>query len=195
MADIPDEDLELVRRAQTVRSDLRPFTELVRRHEKQVLANCRGICGSADDAQDLAQEVFVKAFFGLPRFRGEARFGVWMQRIKVNHCLNHLRRRRRRSFVDVDNPVYADEPQLQVTPAAEAATEARDRRQQIAAALDRLPESLRIPLVMCDLDEMSYLDIADELGLGLSAVKMRIKRGREQFRQVFARIREQEDKA
>jgi RNA polymerase sigma-70 factor (ECF subfamily) len=193
MADIPDEDLELVRRAQAVRSDLRPFAELVRRHEQQVLANCRCISGSADDAQDLAQEVFVKAYFGLPRFRGEARFGVWVQRIKVNHCLNHLRRRRRRSFVDVDDPIYVNEPQLQVAPTAEAAAAARDRRQQIAAALDRLPESLRVPLVMCDLDEMSYQDIADELGIGLSAIKMRIKRGREQFRQVFARTQEQDE--
>lgn len=186
MSDAHDEDLALVSRAQTMRHDLRPFEELVRRHEGQVLANCRHLSGSADDAQDLAQEVFVKVFFGLPRFRGEARFGAWVQRIKVNHCLNFLRRQRRGGFVDVEDPVHQSEPLLQVPPAAEAQAEARDRRRRIAAALDQLPDSLRIPLIMCDLDELSYQEIADELNLGLSAVKMRIKRGRERFRHLFA---------
>jgi RNA polymerase sigma-70 factor, ECF subfamily len=183
-----DEDLALVRRVQSNQRDLRPFEELVRRHEGQVLANCRSLSGSADDAQDLAQEVFVKVYFGLPRLREGSRFGAWVQRIKVNHCLNFLRRRRGRSFVDVESPVHQDEPQLQVEPAVEAATVAGDRRQMIAAALDRLPETVRVPLVMSDLDEMPYQDIADELGIGLSAVKMRIKRGREQFRSVFAQM-------
>jgi len=183
-----DEDLALVRRVQSNQRDLRPFEELVRRHEGQVLANCRSLSGSADDAQDLAQEVFVKVYFGLPRLREGSRFGAWVQRIKVNHCLNFLRRRRGRSFVDVESPVHQDEPQLQVEPAVEAATAAVDRRQMIAAALDRLPETVRVPLVMSDLDEMPYQDIADELGIGLSAVKMRIKRGREQFRSVFAQM-------
>lgn len=188
MSQLHDEDLALVRRVQSNQRDLRPFEELVRRHEGQVLANCRSLSGSADDAQDLAQEVFVKVYFGLPRLREGSRFGAWVQRIKVNHCLNFLRRRRGRSFVDVASPVHQDEPQLQVEPAVEAATVAGDRRQMIAAALDRLPETVRVPLVMSDLDEMSYQDIADELGIGLSAVKMRIKRGREQFRSVFAQM-------
>ena len=189
MTDRQDEDLALVQQAQARRGDLRPFEELVRRHHGQVLANCRHLSGSTDDAQDLAQEVFVKIYFGLPRFRGESRFGAWVQRVKVNHCLNFLRRRRA-SQVDVDDETSAVEPQLQVPPAAEAESLARDRRRRIAAALDKVPESLRVPLVMCDLDEMPYQEIADTLGIGLSAAKMRIKRGREHFRQVYLELEE-----
>ena len=181
-----DDDLELVERVLAAPADLRPFEQLVRRHEGKVLANCRYITGSADDAQDLAQEVFVKTYFGLRRFRGDARFGTWLQRIKVNHCLNFLRKRKQERAVDVDDPAVATADSMRVAPAGEADLAARDRRRRIAAALDRVPETLRIPLVMCDLDEMSYQEIADELGLGLSAVKMRIKRGREEFRRAFA---------
>jgi RNA polymerase sigma-70 factor (ECF subfamily) len=189
MQDRTDIDAELVERAQAGRNDLRPFEELVRRHEDKVLANCRYLTGSADDAEDLAQEVFVKAFFGLRWFRGESRFGTWVQRIKVNHCLNFLRRRKREAgHVDVDDPVHDREEPLQVSPAAEAADETRDRRRLIAAALDRVPETLRVPLVMCDLDDLPYQEIADQLGLGLSAVKMRIKRGREEFRRAYAEL-------
>ncbi len=190
MPEIQDEDLPLVRRAQAQRGDLRPFEELVRRHHGQVMANCRHLSGSVDDAQDLAQEVFVKVYFGLPRFRGESRFGAWVQRVKVNHCLNFLRRKRREDWVDIADEATAAQPQLQVAPVAEAESLARDRHRRIAAALDQVPESLRVPLVMCDLDEMPYQEIADALGLGLSAVKMRIKRGREHFRQVYTQLEE-----
>jgi RNA polymerase sigma-70 factor (ECF subfamily) len=179
------EDHELVARAVATPADLRPFEELVRRHEGRVLANCRHLSGSSDDAQDLAQEVFVKAFFALKRFRGEASFTTWIQRIKVNHCLNFLRKHKNKRHVDVDDPVHANDEAMHVAAEAERSLASQDRRRIIAAALDQVPETLRIPLVMCDLDEMPYQEIADTLGLGLSATKMRIKRGRETFRAAY----------
>jgi RNA polymerase sigma-70 factor (ECF subfamily) len=185
-----DPDHELVELACSRPSDLRSFEQLVRRHEGKVLANCRHLTGSADDAQDLAQEVFVKAYFGLRRFRGDSRFGTWLQRIKVHHCLNFLRKRKRLVQVDVDDPGLRSDDGLSVAPDVEAALAARDRRRRIAAALDRVPATLRVPLVMCDLDEMTYQEIAAELDLGLSAVKMRIKRGREEFRRVYESLGE-----
>jgi len=188
MNDRHDDDAELVAKAIGAPADLRPFEELVRRHEGKVLANCRHLTGSADDAQDLAQEVFVKAFFALKRFRGESRFATWIQRIKVNHCLNFLRKKKNKHHVDVDDPVHESHEAMQVEADAEQAVDDQDRRHRIAAALDQVPETLRIPLVMCDLDEMPYQEIADTLGLGLSAAKMRIKRGREAFREAYERL-------
>lgn len=183
-----DEDTELVEQALAAPTDLRPFETLVARHQDRVLANCRYLTGSADDAQDLAQDVFVKSYFALARFRGESRFGTWLQRIKVNHCLNFMRRKKKEQTVDVDEPAVATAEELQVEPEVEDSLASRDRKRRIAAALDRVPETLRVPLIMCDLDELSYQDIADELGIGLSAVKMRIKRGREEFRRVYAQL-------
>ncbi len=181
------DDAVLVEQARNAaRGDFRPFHELIRRHEARVLANCRYLSGSETDAEDLAQEVFVKAYFGLARFEGRAQFGTWVQRIKINHCLNHLRSRKKlEGSVDIDDPVHEIHPEMQVTPRAESELARRDRREQIRSVLDQIPATLRVPLVMRDLDGLSYQEIAKSLGIGLSAVKMRIKRGREEFRKRF----------
>ncbi len=168
------------------RGDLRAFEQLVNRHQGFVHTNCRHMSGSAEDAQDLTQEVFVKAFFGLARFEGRSSFGSWVKRIKVNHCLNYLRRKRGKQFVDVDDPVNESEHELQVAPGVDRGLESQDAQDRIRLVLNELPETLRLPLILRDLDGLSYQEIADELKLGLSATKMRIKRGREDFRQRYA---------
>ena len=98
----PDDRLVELARAEGS-GDTRPFESLVRRHQGFVVANCRVITRSPADAEDLAQEVFVKAFFALRRFEGRSQFRTWLQRIKVNHCLNHLRKTRGTIMVDIDD--------------------------------------------------------------------------------------------
>jgi RNA polymerase sigma-70 factor (ECF subfamily) len=184
-------DKELVERAQSAATgDLRAFESLVQRHQEIILANCRFLTGSPEDAQDLAQEVFVKAFFGLPKFEGRASFGSWVKRIKVNHCLNFLRKRRGKRFVDIEDPEAQVQPELQVAASAEDRAAARDERDRIQRTLEQMPDTLRVPLIMRDLDGMAYQEIADALKLGLSSTKMRIKRGREQFRRIFDSLAE-----
>lgn len=179
-------DEDLVTAAQSAPDgDTRAFDELVVRHQGRVLANCRWISGSADDAQDLAQDVFVKAFFALKRFQGRAGFGSWVQRIKVNHCLNHLRKVKGKTFLDVDDPALGGEARLHLEARPARDVDRRDARDRIRRILDILPDTLRVPLIMRDLDGYAYQEIADELGLGLSAVKMRIKRAREEFRRLY----------
>lgn len=177
----PDE--QLVQRVLAApEGDTVAFEQLVRRHQSAVLANCRHLTRSPDDAEDLAQEVFVKVFFKLATFEQRARFGTWVQRVKINHCLNFLKSRKRRSFVDVDATSAETEPALRVDPDAPLRVETDEERARIRTVLDSLPDSLRVPLVLCDVDGLSYKEIQDELGLGLSAVKMRIARAREEFR-------------
>lgn len=179
-------DEALVKQAQTAFSgDLRAFNELVRRHQVKVQTNCRYLTGHEEDALDLAQEVLVKAFFNLDRFEARSSFATWIGRIKVNHCLNHMRRAKGKGFVDVDDPVLANERALHSGARTDAATEAKESRDRITRVLDGMADSLRLPLLMRDMDGMSYQEIADELGIGISAVKMRIKRGREEFRAAY----------
>ena len=98
-------DEELVDRAKrAIRDDLEAFESLVQRYQETVLGNCRYLTGSHADAEDLAQEVFIKMFFGLSRFEGRSTFKTWIWRIKVNHCLDFLQRQRRERTVDVDTP-------------------------------------------------------------------------------------------
>jgi len=183
-----ESDDELVALAKAAGSrDARPFEALVRRHQGHVVANCRVLTRSSADADDLAQEVFVKAFFGLRRFEGRAQFRTWLQRIKVNHCLNHLRRTRGAIMVDVDDLAEAGHEAIQTPAAAERELEARSDRERIVLVLDSMPDTLRIPLMLRDGDGHSYDEIAATLGIGLSAVKMRIKRAREEFRARFTR--------
>jgi RNA polymerase sigma-70 factor, ECF subfamily len=179
-------DEKLVEKAKTaMQGDLRAFDTLVERHQGRVRTNCRYLSGSEDDALDLAQEVFVKAYFNLTGFQGSSTFGTWIGRIKVNHCLNHLRRQRGKTFVELEDPAIQGSENLRATDRTSAEVEARDTRERIAAILDRMNETLRIPLIMRDMDGLSYQEISDELGLGLSAVKMRIKRARLEFRAAY----------
>lgn len=165
--------------------DHRAFEALVHRHQASILANCRYLSGSAEEAKDLAQEVFVKLYFALPAFEGRAKFKTWAQRIKINHCLNHIRKRKGKVFVDVDDPAAAASEEMRVEEKATAGAEAEGDRDRIRRALDSLTETLRVPLILCDLDGLSYQEAADELDIGLSALKMRLKRGREKFRESY----------
>lgn len=167
--------------------DTRAFERLVERHQRKVAANCRYLTRHADDAEDLAQEVFVKAFFNLRGFQGRSAFRTWLQRIKVNHCLNHLKKKQGKVFVDVEDPHTAHAEELRVEPAAERNLASEGAQRLIGRILDSMSDTLRIPLIMRDMDQLSYQEIADALGIGLSAVKMRIKRAREEFQ---ARFRE-----
>lgn len=176
-------DEELLRLAREAsEGDMRAFEELVRRHERKVLTNCRYLSGSPSDAEDLAQEVFVKAYFGMAGFEGRSSFETWIKRIKSNHCINFVTKKRL-DTVDVEPEVAANASARR--PEAERAIDREDTRSRVGAVLLQMTETLRIPLVLRDMDGLAYDEIAEELGIGLSAVKMRIKRGREEFRQLF----------
>ncbi len=165
--------------------DTRAFDVLVGRYQRFVAANCRAITRMPNDVEDLAQEVFVKAFFALRRFEGRTTFGGWLKRIKVNHCLNHLRKVRGVVMVDVDDADAAGHPAVTTAAGVDRAIEVATDRERLVATLETMSDALRVPLLLRDADGLSYEEIAAQLGIGLSAVKMRIKRGREEFRRRF----------
>lgn len=182
-------DEELVDAAKNAaEGDVRAFEGLVVRHKERVVANCRYLTRSPADAEDLAQEVFLKAYFGLKRFEGRAAFRTWIQRIKVNHCLNHIKKRDGKTFVELEEVQGKEDEALNVEPSAERRAEAQDERRKIETVLGSMNDTLRVPLIMRDMDQMSYQEIADALSIGLSAVKMRIKRAREEFQESYRAI-------
>ena len=181
---ISDEELlNQIREAEE--GDLRSFEELVRRYQSKVTTNCRYLSGSPDDAEDLAQEVFMKVFFGLAGFEGRASFNTWVTRIKSNHCINFVKKKKLQT-VELDSPGV--EKASGISPEAERGLEKEATKVRVGKVLLDLSETLRIPLVLRDMDGMSYEEIAGELGIGLSAVKMRIKRGREEFRRLMVAL-------
>ncbi len=181
-------DEELVKKAQTApEGDRRAFELLVRRHQAKVLANCRYLSRSAADAEDLSQEVFVKVFFHLGRFEGRSKFSTWLQKIKVNHCLNFLAKKKRRILVDIEDQKLQNAEELSVGASAERDLGSKRTRVRIEEVLDSMSDTLRVPLVLRDADGLSYQEIAEVLNIGLSAVKMRIKRAREEFRSLYGK--------
>jgi RNA polymerase sigma-70 factor (ECF subfamily) len=186
LADPDDELLQQAREAPE--GDLRAFEKLVLRYQRRVVANCRYITRDPNNAEDLAQEVLVKAFFGLRGFEGRSTFGSWLQRIKINHCLNYLKKQAGRSYVGVEERDVEEFDQLKVHATAEQQAGAISDRQLISQVLDSMSNTLRIPLLLCDMDELSYEEVAQSLRISLSAAKMRIKRAREEFRERYEKM-------
>ncbi len=138
--------------------DLRDFETLVDRHRTRVIANCRHLTRQPNEAEDLAQEVFVKAYFGFRRFRGDSLFQTWLQRITMNHCFDYLKRRKGRNCVDVEALVAGD---VAVSATAERDLLRLEARDRLAAVLDAMPARVRIPLVLRDLDGLAYHEISE----------------------------------
>jgi RNA polymerase sigma-70 factor (ECF subfamily) len=184
--EIEDKDADLLRSVRLApEGDFRAFEQLIEQYQKRILADCRYLTRDESNSEDLAQEVFVKAFFGIRSFDGRSSFRHWLQKIKVHHCLNHLKKQSNKNLLPIDEESSERYEQLQVAPDIQGELMSEVRSNEVGEILNRMPSTLRIPLVMCDMDELSYEEIASCLGIGLSAVKMRIKRAREYFRRVY----------
>ena len=187
--DSPSDETLVAEMRRAAPGDTQAFEILVRRHQRRVLANCRHLTNAQNDAEDLAQEVFVKAYFALERFEGRSSFKTWLTRVKTNHCLNYLRRQSGVRYVDLDDGDEDGHAEyLRQDPVALRDLERRDEQTMIAMALDALSDTLRVPLVLREVDGLSYEDVAEALGIQLSAAKMRIKRARAHFREVFTAL-------
>ncbi len=182
--DDPDFPL-LARVRESPEGDLRAFEELVRRHQSRIVADCRHMTRDDLNSEDLAQEVFVKAFFAMRGFEGRSTFRQWLQRIKVHHCLNHLKRRSGKTGTPIDDTTVEMHAELHVSPVVEEHFRQMSEREKIAAVLNSMSATLRVPLIMADMDELSFAEIASALGIGLSAAKMRVKRARDEFRRKY----------
>jgi len=167
------DDAALVTAAQG--GDRFALDQLLRRHYDRIHAVCRRIAGSTKDADDACQEALIKIVRNLPRFDGRSSFGTWAYRIATNASLDELRKRQRRPALHVvgedDRPETAD-------PTADLYTESFPDQLVLDDALERLPEDLRLAVVMRDVADFDYAEIADALDIPLGTVKSRISRGR-----------------
>jgi RNA polymerase sigma-70 factor (ECF subfamily) len=168
------DDLALVAAAQ--QGDRDALEQLVRRHHERVVAICRRITGNESDALDAAQDAMIAMVRGLPRFDGRSSVGTWIYRIATNASLDELRRRRRRPLTIVRDPDRADHEHAD--PAAGRPIDLVADRAEVEAALLTVPEEFRIPVVLRDVADLEYSDIAETLGVPVGTVKSRIARGR-----------------
>ena len=176
---------ELVRAA--AGGDEDAFAQLVALHEKKVYNLALRMCGNPEDAADAAQEAFLAAWKGLPRFRGEAGFSTWLYRLTSNAAIDHLRRvKRQRGEVSLDG----GGPGLDAVddaPSPQAQAEETELREAVAEGLSMLSEDHRQALLLRELRGLSYEEIASELRVDLGTVKSRISRARGSLRKILVK--------
>ena len=149
--------------------------QLLRRHYDRIHAVCRRVAGSSKDADDACQEALIKIVRSLPRFDGRSSFGTWAYRIATNASLDELRKRQRRPALHV---VGEDDRPVAVDPDADRYADSLPDRLVLDDALDRLPEDLRIAVILRDVADFDYSEIATTLDIPVGTVKSRISRGR-----------------
>jgi len=179
----PD-DSELARRAGA--GDAEAFGELIRRHHARVAGLCARLLDNPSDADDAAQEIFLRAHRFLGKFRGEARFSTWLYRIALNHCRDRRRAGARRRSVSLD---ALFEERGDATPELREKTLSGAAQEDAAAAqamLERLPEGPREALLLRT-QGSSYAEIAQTLDCSLDAVKARLRRARRALADDFRR--------
>ena len=156
-------------------------------YENKVYSLALRMCGSAEDAADAAQEAFLSAWRALPSFRGEAGFSTWLYRLTANASIDLLRRvRRQRGELRLDDEDLGLTA-LEAGPGPQEAAEEGELRQALDQALGQLGDSHRQVLVLRELQQLSYEEIARALDLDLGTVKSRISRARRALRKILLR--------
>ena len=176
-----------------LKGDQRAWDDIVRLYWRKVFNVAYKFVGRQDEAEDLTQDIFLKLFKSLKTFDRRANFSTWLISVSRNLCIDHYRSMRREHDVvthDVDvvtlaRPSGLDSPQV--------ALEQRDRVALLRAALDKLAPSLRTAVMLRDIQELSYQEIAEKLHVPEGTVKSRINRGRTELARQIGRLREQQE--
>lgn len=176
-----DIDQELVRRVQG--GDKQAFNLLVQRYQHRLIKMIGRYVNNPADAQDVAQEAFIKAYRALSSFRGDSSFYTWIYRIAANTAKNHLVAQRRRppgSDIDVqDAEQILGDSALQETDTPEGLAQRDEVQQTVFAAIESLPDDLRTAITLREIDGLSYEEIAAAMECPVGTVRSRIFRARE----------------
>lgn len=184
-----EEDTVLVKAFQA--GDKSAFDELVIKHEEKLFNVCYWLLGDYQEANDSAQDAFIKAYRGLGKFRSESRFFTWLYRIAVNTCKNKLQSveyRQKNKMVPLDNPGHpaATESAVGIEDELQSPVVKIEKKERLALlkkAINVLPSDQKTVVVLRDIEGLSYKEIASITGLTLSAVKSRLFRGRQDLRE------------
>jgi RNA polymerase sigma-70 factor (ECF subfamily) len=186
VATTPDEDrqrllAELVGAAQG--GEREAFDELVRQTYVEVYTLAVRLTANEEDASDVVQEAYLRAWKGIRRFRGDAQFSTWMYRITANAASTMTQRRRRQQATHIDDVAEPVEMRLELQP--EGAAESAAALEELSIAVSELPPKLRAIVVLKDVYGLSHEDIAEELGISVAAAKVRLHRGRKKLRDLL----------
>jgi RNA polymerase sigma-70 factor (ECF subfamily) len=174
-------DKELVKRVQ--KGDKGAFDLLVLKYEQKIVNLVMRYVRDPEQALDITQEAFIKAYRALPRFRGDSAFYTWLYRIAVNTAKNYLAAQRRRPMdveLDMQDPEqYGLHARLKETDTPEEVTLGQELKETLERAIESLPEDLKTAIILRELDGMSYEEIAQTMDCPVGTVRSRIFRARD----------------
>ncbi|MFY9293553.1 MAG: sigma-70 family RNA polymerase sigma factor [Methylorubrum rhodinum] len=163
--------------------DREAFDELVRRTFVDTFTLARRLTGNEEDARDVVQDSYLRAWRAIGKFRGDAQFSTWMYRITANAASSSVHKRRRQRTESLDD--VHDVADLRSESQPSAVAESGEALGRISAALDELPPKLRTVVVLKDVYDLPHEAIADELGITVAAAKVRLHRARRKLRDVL----------
>jgi RNA polymerase sigma-70 factor (ECF subfamily) len=170
-------DEELVARSRT--GDAESFNELISRWERPIYALAYRVIGREEDARDVCQEAFLRAFRALPGFKGQAKFSSWLYRIALNLCRDWIRRKKRSPMATLPEDIELEDLASDTGPTetVEDLVSRRELSELVEAAMARLPEEQRTAIILKEYHGMTFQEIADLQGCPLSTVKTRLYQG------------------
>jgi RNA polymerase sigma-70 factor (ECF subfamily) len=173
------------------KGDTSAFETLVQKYESRIYTLCRYMLKSPQDAEDAAQDTFVKAFQGLKHFTPTSTFYTWLYRIAVNTCLDFKRKTSLQSFyfsADARNKLDMVPSKI---PSPESAYAAKESIRALRTALNSISDKLRVVIVLKEIEGLPYEEIAKILDVSVGTVKSRISRAREELRKIMEKFAEQ----
>lgn len=186
-------DEELVALAQA--GDLDCFNQLVARWERPIYALAYRTLGREEDARDVVQEAFLRAFRGLRGFRGQAKFSSWLYRITLNLCRDWIRRARRAPIAQMPegvDPIDVADEHVAPTESVEDLVARREMTEAVSRAMAELPEEQRTAILLKEYHGLTFQEIADTLDCPLSTVKTRLYQGLSVLRRRLERRQSEE---
>ncbi len=177
------------------KGDLGAFNELVKKYEKQVYNFAYRLTGNYDDANDVAQEAFLRVYNAIGGFRGDASFTTWLFRITTNVFLDDRKRARAHPTASLDEQMDLEESSVarqieDTAPSPIAQTEEKERAQILEDAIQSLPEYQRVMVVLYHSQQQSYEEIAEAMSLPIGTVKSRLNRARLALKEKLTPLRE-----
>lgn len=188
------EDADLVTAAQA--GDMRSFEELVARHRDKIFARAYSMTRNEEEAVDLSQEAWVRAWKKLRQFHGDSSFSTWMTRITINLCLDHLRKKKRRIFESIEKMNEESGGVERLMPLVDenptAGLEKNELRKKIDQALEQLSETHRSVIVMHEFEEMEYREIAQKMDCSIGTIMSRLFYARKKLATLLSKYKQEE---
>src|SRR6476469_1428719 len=179
-------ELMVAQRVET-REDL-SFDEIFESYHERIYNCIYRLVGNPEEAHDLTQETFLRAYSALPKIKGELKVGPWLYRIATNLCMDQLRRRKLIRWEPIDSLISVFHPKSVSKDSPERETLRQESREMVHRVLEKLPPKYKACLVLREYQDMSCEEIAEVLGTTRSAVKSLLFRAREEFRVVHDRL-------